>query len=73
MPALASTFAANLKLRRKRMGMTQEALALASGYSESYISEVEKGHKSNPTLGFVETMAECLKLDATQLLSEKFA
>jgi transcriptional regulator with XRE-family HTH domain len=43
------TFAAWLKIARTRQGLTQEELADRSGFDDSYVNKVEKGHIKLPT------------------------
>lgn len=51
-----------LKALRRRAGISQEALALASGVDRSYVGEIERGLRS-PT---IETLCRLLRpLDAS--------
>ena len=43
-------------------------IAKHSGYHRNYIQRVIHGHKTNPTLGFVEVMAISLQRDPAWLL-----
>lgn len=54
----------NLKRLRTRRGMTQEQLAEKSGFTQQYLSDLEKG-KRNPTIVSIYELA--LALDATHL------
>jgi transcriptional regulator with XRE-family HTH domain len=51
----------NLRLYRKRKGLTQQRFAEACGVSTSYVGEMEIGRKY-PSLPLVQTMAEILEI-----------
>jgi transcriptional regulator with XRE-family HTH domain len=55
---MTTTFA--MRLRYHMFGWTVESLAVESGYSEKYITQLRNGHKTNPTI-------ECVKCLATVL------
>lgn len=61
-------FHRNLRRLRKHNKLTLQYVADQSGYSQSYISEVERGNKTNPTLEFVDTMASVLNCSPMELL-----
>jgi len=56
-----------IKQKRLTLGLTQEELALKSGLSRSYISEVELG-KRNISLNNIEKIAIALKVPIANLL-----
>ena len=56
----------NLKLYRKRKGLTQQRFAEACGVSTSYIGEVEIGRK-HASLPLVQTMASVLEVEPWKL------
>jgi transcriptional regulator with XRE-family HTH domain len=60
----------NVRRLRMKQGLTQEQLAEKSGFSQQYLSDLEKG-KRNPTIVSVYELA--LSLGATHLdLLRKF-
>lgn len=69
--SLPATFRANLGAALNADPRPRKAIASVSGYSESYIRRVTTGSKPNPTLSFVECMADTLGLDPIALLREK--
>lgn len=54
-----STIAAEVKLRRKELNMTQETLAELAGTKKSNISRMESG-KYNPSLDFLVKVADSM-------------
>lgn len=59
-----------IKNIRKFKGVTQEELALRTGLSQSYLSELERSDSlANPTFKTVETIAEALDVCPLDLLS----
>jgi len=52
--------------QRKRQGLTQEALARASGLPATYISDVERGVR-NPSWSTIVTLAQALGVKPSQL------
>ena len=52
------------KIRKKRIetDLSQEQLALLSGVTPTYLGQVERGER-NPTVGFLEKVAESLMVD----------
>lgn len=54
------------KLRRQRK-VQQETLAALSGYTQSYISMVERGHKV-PSMEFMESMGKHLQVPIQVLM-----
>lgn len=57
----------NVRRIRQRKGLTQEQLAEASGYSQQYISGLEKGLR-NPTVITVFEIASALGVGHLDLL-----
>jgi transcriptional regulator with XRE-family HTH domain len=65
--ALRSRFAQNLRLLRRKKGMTQHALASAAGLGRTFISQVERGH-SSVTLETVAALSVALGICPTVLI-----
>ena len=59
----------NIAIIRKRKGFTQEQLAKATGFSESYISAIEEG-RGHPRIRTLEVIAKCLGVGLEELLQE---
>lgn len=63
------TFGKNVRYYREAIGMTQEELAVKSGYkSKAAISMIEQGKRDAGTKEII-TMAKALSVDVTDLLS----
>ena len=62
-------FAKALRHYRDLAGMTQERLASAASLDRTYISQLERGHKS-PTLNTMAKLAGCLDTTVQRLLHE---
>jgi transcriptional regulator with XRE-family HTH domain len=62
--------AENLKRLREARGMTQEDLALESGISRTYLSDVELG-KRNIGIDNLERLAQALRVKVADLLIEE--
>lgn len=60
-------FCENLKGIRKVKRKTQRQLAMFSGLSQSYISDLERGTAS-PTLNTLEQLSKTLKVSIVELL-----
>jgi transcriptional regulator with XRE-family HTH domain len=56
--------------RRRRGGMSQQALAGLAGLSQSYLSEIESGHKSLDRKATQAAIAAALNISVAQLLGE---
>ncbi len=56
------------RLRREK-GLTQEQVAERSGFSQQYISGLERGRR-NPTLVTLYELAQALGVDFRELLEE---
>lgn len=57
----------NVRRYRLKKGLTQEELAEISGFSQQYISGLERGHR-NPTVVTVYELAKALDVDHLDLL-----
>ena len=62
-------FGANLRVRRKAIGMTQLDLAKASGLNRSFISDVERGVESI-SLDRAGALAQAVGCSLVDLLTE---
>jgi transcriptional regulator with XRE-family HTH domain len=56
-----------IKVRRKRLGLSQEELASSSGVDRSFLSSVENG-KRNVSLGAVAKISSGLKMRYARLV-----
>lgn len=63
---VAKAFGEALRERRTDAGLTQEALALSSGFDRTYISLLERGGRQ-PTLTTIIAFAEILEVSALEL------
>lgn len=70
MVRLKSVLAKNIKVRRKALGLTQEALAEKVGTVSTYIAMIES-EKRTPSFTMIERIAKALKIDAPELFSMK--
>jgi transcriptional regulator with XRE-family HTH domain len=57
----------NVRAVRQARGMTQEQLAEESGFSQQYISDLERGRR-NPTIVSLYEIAHALKSTPIELL-----
>jgi transcriptional regulator with XRE-family HTH domain len=62
------TLAGNVKLARKALNLSQEALALETEIDRTYLSGIERG-KRNPSLTLIVKLAERLKTTPAALLT----
>ena len=69
MVTIQDTLAKNLRLARRRVGVSQEELADRAGIDRTYVSGIERGVR-NPTIGIVARLAAELGTTAAMLLSE---
>lgn len=67
--AAAVQFTANLREARRRAGMTQEAVALASGVPQAHYSRIETG-KRDPGIRTLLRIATALHTTAAELLAD---
>lgn len=58
-----------IRAQRKRIGLTQEALALAAGVDRSYFGAVERGER-NITFLILYRLCLALRCDAAALTAE---
>jgi transcriptional regulator with XRE-family HTH domain len=65
---IVSTFGANLKAARMKIGLSQTDLAQAAGLLQQYVSLVESG-KQNITLITAVALANAVDQDVTALLA----
>ncbi len=57
----------NFRKLRERQGLTQEAVADASGFSQQYLSDLERGRR-NPTVISLYELAQALGVEPVDLL-----
>ena len=57
----------NVRAARVERGMTQERLADVSGFSQQYISDLERGRR-NPTIVSLYELAQALAVTPIELL-----
>ena len=67
---LASTFSNNLQLAIRRSGKSKASVARKAGYSPSYLDRIINGERPNPSLYFVECMAQAVGVDPLSLLKD---
>ncbi|QGN55014.1 helix-turn-helix domain-containing protein [Novosphingobium sp. Gsoil 351] len=60
----------NVRRLRIARGMTQEQYAERSGFSQQYISDLERGRR-NPTVVSLFELAQALNVGPTDLISEE--
>lgn len=65
---LGVAFRSRMKMAIRADPRTHDEIAKASGYSAAHIRRVISGHRPNPTLAFVETMAVTLGHDVAWML-----
>jgi len=58
----------NVRAVRQARGMTQEQLAEQSGFSQQYISDLERGRR-NPTVVSLYELGQALKATPVELLT----
>ncbi len=64
---LKAALSANIKARRKELGISQEKLALISGVDRSYMSEIER-QIANPTIEALLRISNALQISPALLL-----
>lgn len=57
----------NIYLERKRLGLTQQGLAMLSGLDRPFISDLERG-KANPSIFTLNKLAIVLHIKLEQLI-----
>ena len=70
MNRLQSCLAKNMKLYRKKEGLSQAALAEKAGTAPNYIALIEVG-KNFPSLQMLEKIASALNVDCLDLFDKK--
>ncbi|HPY41604.1 MAG TPA: helix-turn-helix transcriptional regulator [Thiolinea sp.] len=60
-------FARNIRLARKDLGMSQEAMAEACGLHRTYVGDVERGER-NISIDNMEAMAKAVKKSLAELV-----
>lgn len=63
---LRQIVARNLRVLRKRKGLSQEELAFQAGINRNYVGQIEREEKS-PTVDILEKLARPLEIDAVAL------
>lgn len=58
----------NISTIRKQRGLTLSELAIRTGISKSYLSNIERNLKQNPSIQVMEKIASVLKVDLKILL-----
>jgi transcriptional regulator with XRE-family HTH domain len=62
----------NVRMRRRELGLTQEALAARVGIDRTYVSGIERGRR-NPSLGLILSLARSLSLSPNLLIDPTLA
>lgn len=57
----------NIRRIRKEKGLTQEAFAVKSGFTQQYLSDLERGRR-NPTVVTLYELARALGVDHVELV-----
>ena len=70
MTDLKKVLAFNMKLYRKKLGISQAKLAELTEVSDNYIALIETG-KRFPSLSMLEMLAKALEIDILELFSIK--
>ncbi len=70
MAKLGRRFSVNLKEERTKSGLSQQALAKRAGISVSYVSMLERGHRT-PPLATLEDVAKALAVSPLWLLTRQ--
>lgn len=66
MGSIQSLVGSNIKTHRDRLGITQQELAERSGLSQSFVADIERGHKF-PSPDSIERLSEALAVRPYQL------
>lgn len=56
-----------IRAAREALGLSQDAIAVQVGISQEYLSQLERGEKSNATIKVLCRLARVLKLDLAAL------
>lgn len=65
-----SVVGANVKMYRKKLGLTQEHLAFHSNVNYSVINEIEKKGSKNPELRTLVKLSKTLKVEVEDLFKK---
>jgi len=57
-----------LRKLREEKGLTQMELVKKAKVTQSYLAELERGHKRNPSLAILQRLARALGVPVTELL-----
>ena len=66
-----STFSANLRRARQVKGWTQAELARRAQVQQGYLSALERGQKTNPSMALLERLASALGTNVSRLMKKK--
>lgn len=69
MQTVAELFGVALRRVRRERGLSQEALAAATGLSANFVGEMERGLKA-PGLGVIVRLARALDTSVQELLAD---
>ena len=69
---MASRLGMKLKRLRAKRGLTQEELGRKVGVSYAYISMLESGAKTNPTIDTLKALAKALRVPVAELLGRRW-
>lgn len=67
MRCLGKAFGNAVRMRRLKLGLSQEKLAFRCGSHRNYIGEIERGEKS-PSLHIIFALAEALEMETSALI-----
>jgi len=65
---ILKSFGKQVRMKRTKLGLSQEKLGFESGLDRTYISGIERGVR-NPSLVNLEKIAKALKIPLSVLLS----
>jgi len=65
--SVEQAFGQILRQLRQKRGLSQEELALESGYHRTYISQLERGQK-NPSLQTIFQLAKALNMEPSEII-----
>ncbi|HRN70083.1 MAG TPA: helix-turn-helix transcriptional regulator [Candidatus Woesebacteria bacterium] len=64
-----SPIAKNIKRARKKLGLTQEQLAVKAGIPYATLSKIESGQVTNPTVSTLKKIADALNISVDDILN----
>jgi transcriptional regulator with XRE-family HTH domain len=70
MTDLRKVLASNMKLNRKKLGLSQAKLAELVNVSDNYIALIETGRRF-PSINILESLATAMKIDILEFFSMK--